>query len=493
MGQKIAALALTNSTQPLVALSISPKLQVITSDANAPDGESLAAFAQDQGLSSDTVHWLLGGRHAFGDGARIGPQPESSSDQATPTGDHALLMGLMATIPGSGTEPQNLDEPPVNDQIEEPQSVQPQPVVGEAHAAMLHSARAALGNEAGLAPAAALPMSPASVQPQPVVGAAHAPILNAARAALGNEAGLAPAAALPVSPASVQLNAANGPEHPIIARLQSSLLSDSGGTPQTSDTDGSEASTLLVAAQANVLKRLQIIKMQWEKTSAQPGDKQQKPSQPLTIIIDLDQLPVQTESPKLYGQAQIGNPGAPAAQSPVASLAEPHASRSLSLSGNQHPESTTPASNASLISDKFQELSQRLGESIGQRMISAMQQGQWHLKLTLRPAHLGQIDIEMRMRDGGLDATFAASHAATRELLQEGLNRLKSSFHEIGMDVASVSVRDGQSRQSGGESTTGSRAFQGLGAAPENKDPVPATANARGSSRASHDGLDVMV
>jgi flagellar hook-length control protein FliK len=84
-----------------------------------------------------------------------------------------------------------------------------------------------------------------------------------------------------------------------------------------------------------------------------------------------------------------------------------------------------------------------------------MEKGQWHLKLSLRPATLGHIEVEMRMRSGELDAVFTANQALTRELLQDGMSKLKDTLNQMGMDVASMQVGDGQTQKRGGESTPG--------------------------------------
>jgi len=86
-------------------------------------------------------------------------------------------------------------------------------------------------------------------------------------------------------------------------------------------------------------------------------------------------------------------------------------------------------------------------------MLTEMEKGQWHLKLQLRPATLGHIEVEMRMLSGQLDAVFNAPQALTRELLQEGMTRLKETLNQMGMDVASMLVKDGQTQQNGGKST----------------------------------------
>ncbi len=104
-------------------------------------------------------------------------------------------------------------------------------------------------------------------------------------------------------------------------------------------------------------------------------------------------------------------------------------------------------------SEDVQKLAEKMGQAVGQRILSEIEKGQWHLKLSLRPATLGHIEVEMRMRSGELDAVFTAPQATTRELLQDGMAKLKDTLGQMGMDVASMQVGDGQTRQRGGEST----------------------------------------
>ena len=108
-------------------------------------------------------------------------------------------------------------------------------------------------------------------------------------------------------------------------------------------------------------------------------------------------------------------------------------------------------------SDQMQQLADQMADAIGERMIREFERGHWNLRLMLKPAHLGHIEVEMRMRAGELDASFAAPQAATRELLQDGLSRLKDNLNQMGMDVASLDVRTGQNRQDGGDSTPGQK------------------------------------
>ena len=143
-------------------------------------------------------------------------------------------------------------------------------------------------------------------------------------------------------------------------------------------------------------------------------------------------------------------------------------------------------------SESIQNLAEKMGQAVGQRILSEMEKGQWHLKLQLRPATLGHIEVEMRMRSGEFDAIFTAPNAITRDLLQDGLGKLRETLAQMGMDVANIHVDSGQTGQSGGDPTSGS---------PRGKTPqegVSAPESVAETTRAPRvkdpkNGLDVLV
>ena len=158
------------------------------------------------------------------------------------------------------------------------------------------------------------------------------------------------------------------------------------------------------------------------------------------------------------------------------------------------PANTPPADlpDAAARSENIQSLADKMGQAVGQRILSEMERGQWHLKLSLRPATLGHIEVEMRLRSGEFDAVFTAPNAVTRDLLQDGLAKLRETLSQMGMDVANIHVGDGQTGQSGGDSTPGGLrgqpASQEAGAA----ETAPETTRAP-SVKDPADGLDVLV
>ena len=96
------------------------------------------------------------------------------------------------------------------------------------------------------------------------------------------------------------------------------------------------------------------------------------------------------------------------------------------------------------------------------------------------------------MRSGEMDAIFTAPQALTRELLQEGMSKLKDTLSQMGMNVASMQVGDGQTQQGGGKSTPGKMSKL---AKPENNDTTPTAPAVAQAPRVKmgQDGWDVLV
>lgn len=164
----------------------------------------------------------------------------------------------------------------------------------------------------------------------------------------------------------------------------------------------------------------------------------------------------------------------------------------------QRMESGQPAQQADLDlrAEQYEKLSQRLGEALGQRLAAQIAKGDWKVEMALRPHDLGNVDIELKMNNGGLEASFRASEAATRDLLVDGLPKLKEVLSQLGMEVASVNVNVGQNGQHGGNPTPGKQSAGVAGVGPRRggttETPAADTAPAR-ADRVTNDGLDVLA
>jgi flagellar hook-length control protein FliK len=102
---------------------------------------------------------------------------------------------------------------------------------------------------------------------------------------------------------------------------------------------------------------------------------------------------------------------------------------------------------------QIQDLADKLGKAMGERLQDQLEKGEWKLQLKLNPAHLGKIDVELDMNTAGLDAVFKTDNQLTRELIAQGMNKLKDSLAQSGMTVANVWVNSENQKGSGGNST----------------------------------------
>ncbi len=102
---------------------------------------------------------------------------------------------------------------------------------------------------------------------------------------------------------------------------------------------------------------------------------------------------------------------------------------------------------------QIQDLADKLGKAMGERLQDQLEKGEWKLQLKLNPAHLGKIDVELDMNSKGLDAVFKTDNLLTRELIAQGMPKLRDSLAQSGMTVANVWVNSENQKGSGGNST----------------------------------------
>lgn len=149
-----------------------------------------------------------------------------------------------------------------------------------------------------------------------------------------------------------------------------------------------------------------------------------------------------------------------------------------------------------LRAEQYEKLSQRLGEALGQRLSAQIARGDWKVELELKPHDLGSIDVQLNMKQGELEATFKASNAMTRELINDGLARLKEVLAQSGMEVAGLNVNLGQNSQHGGNPTPGQQQKSGavISAKPgDSANSTTAMGPTMTRKAAGPDGLDVLV
>ena len=108
--------------------------------------------------------------------------------------------------------------------------------------------------------------------------------------------------------------------------------------------------------------------------------------------------------------------------------------------------------------------------------------------MDLHPASMGRIEVQLEMRNGELEANFLSSNAATRELLNESLHRLREMLEQFGTNSAYVGLGAGNKGQHDGNSAPG--AELGSVDAGDGKDSADSDLDRK---PVSDDGLDVMV
>jgi flagellar hook-length control protein FliK len=168
-------------------------------------------------------------------------------------------------------------------------------------------------------------------------------------------------------------------------------------------------------------------------------------------------------------------------------------SSQLSQSGNTSPV----ASQAGQRLEHYQQLADRLGQALAQRLQSQIERGEWKVQMRMDPVSLGRIDMELDMRAGGLDAVFRTDNPLTRELIAQGLPKLRESLTQSGTAVANVWVNGDSARQSGGNPTpyqnpTKAKAEQGdeeQGQGAQAVQLVPSTGGRRGGAGSDWDML----
>jgi len=167
-------------------------------------------------------------------------------------------------------------------------------------------------------------------------------------------------------------------------------------------------------------------------------------------------------------------------------------------SSASHPLQERVAIGSSLIerNENIQELADRVGKAIGERLKSEFDRGQWQLRLLLQPGRLGEVEIDMRLGQGGLEAQFVSAQASTRDLLQDSLTRLRETLQQLGMNVASLQVGGEAARQRGGDPTPGhrnGRPESGRPTGPQASSQDLTTDKIGSPGRTGHNGWDVVV
>jgi len=140
--------------------------------------------------------------------------------------------------------------------------------------------------------------------------------------------------------------------------------------------------------------------------------------------------------------------------------------------------------------DDYTQMSRQLAEALGKRLTAQIQQGSWRVEMDLHPRSLGRVEVQLEMKNGELEAHFVAANATTRDLINEGMPRLREAFQEYGTETAYVDV--GLANQGGSDGkSTASENDAGAVSAEQSAD----TEGESGSTSFNNldDGLDILV
>ncbi len=157
---------------------------------------------------------------------------------------------------------------------------------------------------------------------------------------------------------------------------------------------------------------------------------------------------------------------------------------------------TAARSDINLRAEQYERLSERLAESLGQRLAAQIAKGDWKVEMALHPSELGNIEVKLNMNKGQLEANFSASQPATQALIADGLPKLKEVLAQLGMEVASMQVNVRQQGQNGGNPTPRREPLGVAGVSNkrgDNGNATAATAPAPRSGGITNDGLDLLA
>jgi flagellar hook-length control protein FliK len=126
----------------------------------------------------------------------------------------------------------------------------------------------------------------------------------------------------------------------------------------------------------------------------------------------------------------------------------------------------------------------QMQDQIGQQLQRMVKEGRWQANLSLNPARLGQVSINLVMEDGVLQTQLLSGNAGVRELLESNLPRLREQLEGSGLELADVSVgSDGRSQQQSSSEQPDWQLSQMVTRSNEESTPTATT-----EKRSGHDG-----
>ena len=253
------------------------------------------------------------------------------------------------------------------------------------------------------------------------------------------------------------------------------------------------ASAATAEPQANPLEAAKITvgpKMA-EAFLKQHRDRQNMPATKMDAINLVDNKLLTATGPS----ALTGGPLVSAGVAPAPLFVEGQVNNSTAQTSlNASLSSETPAEDARQDSlrrqDDYMQLSRQLTDALGKRLTAQIQRGSWQVEMDLHPKSLGRIEVQLEMKNGELEARFITANATTRDLINEGMPRLREALQEHGTETASIDLGSANQGAADGKSTGSGNDAEGsndrLSADVESDSP-------KASPGISDDGLDVLV
>lgn len=95
-----------------------------------------------------------------------------------------------------------------------------------------------------------------------------------------------------------------------------------------------------------------------------------------------------------------------------------------------------------------QQFSKEMSEFVVSKFEIVKQQGMTEAVISLRPQHLGQLDVQLSMQNGHLVAKFMTEHAGAKDLLEQQMTQLRAVLQAQGIQVERLEVTQNTSLSS---------------------------------------------
>ena len=89
----------------------------------------------------------------------------------------------------------------------------------------------------------------------------------------------------------------------------------------------------------------------------------------------------------------------------------------------------------------------RWGAAVAQRVVMATKQGLQQAQITVTPANLGPIELQIQIQDDKASVTMISPHASVRDLLEGATPRLRELFEQQGLSLQDSHVADQDSER----------------------------------------------